>query len=166
MSNALLGEAKNSGMSSLISKPIGKTQLTSFLAEYTGTLLVSPIYKDSQGSPEVEVFNKQEALSVCGDDKNFLKTLLTDMAKDLKANKQNLEICVQRKDCARAAEVAHNVKGMAAVCSFKRLAAAASNCQKSASISDYMEVRRLSQIVFEELSMAIKLAENFDASEN
>ena len=55
--------------------------------------------------------------------------------------------------------------GMAAVCSFKRLAAAASDCQQSASTSDYMEVRRLSQRVCEEISMATKLADNVDELE-
>ena len=111
VSNSLLGEARDAGMVSLISKPIGKTQLTSFLAEYTGTLSVSPIYSQSHGSPDEEVFNKQEALEVCDNDKNFLKTLLADMSRDLKSKKQNLEISVQRKDCARVAEITHNIKG-------------------------------------------------------
>lgn len=56
----------------------------------------------------------------------------------------------------------HHVKGMATICGFSRLAKVACACQESASVSDYVKVRNQSQVVVEEISRAVKVAETFD----
>ena len=157
--NSLLKEARGVGMASLISKPLGKTQLTRFLAEYTGTILVPTNPCDDKNG---EIFDEQRALDTCGNDKEFLKSLLHDMSNDLNSRKEALSISVQRKDCARVAEIAHNIKGLAAVCSFTKLANVACDCQKSAALSDYVEVRSKSQLVMDEITHAITVAETFE----
>jgi PAS domain S-box-containing protein len=160
--NSLLQEARAVGMASLISKPLGKSQITVFLAEYTGTLFVPSSPTQNITDEDTAFFDKEQALEMCGSDKHFLQNLLTDMSRDLNTRKNDLSISVQRKDCARVSEISHNIKGLAAVCSFKSLAKAACDCQKSAALSDYMEVRSKSQVVLEEIARAVQLAENFD----
>lgn len=161
VSGAELADARTTGMVSLISKPLGRSQLASFLAEHTGTLAVPSHYTGptEQSHP---VFDKEAAMELCQNDTSFLKSLLADMTSDLKTRKTALEISVQRKDCARVAEIAHNIKGMAGICGFKRLAKEANECQKSASVSDYMEVRSKSQKVLDQISMALNFVENSD----
>mmetsp|Transcript_20880 Transcript_20880/g.45278 ORF Transcript_20880/g.45278 Transcript_20880/m.45278 type:complete len:1249 (+) Transcript_20880:63-3809(+) len=151
-------EAKRAGMTCLLSKPLDRTQLASFLAEHTGTLL--PTSQPTPDGTDIEVFNKEAALVTCDGNEEFLKSLLTDFCSDLRSRKTALEVSIQRKDCARVAEIAHNIKGIAGVCSFLRLAQKASDCQKFASESNYLAVRSKVQDVLEEISMAIRVAEN------
>ncbi len=167
VTNAELTEAREAGMVSLISKPIGKTQLISFLAEYTSTALAGSTIKDAEEScsdddSNLQVWDVSGALEICGGDPNFLGTLIDDMVVDLSTRRVELSTSVQRKDCSRTAEIAHNIKGMASICNFKRLAKAACDCQKSASMSEYVEVRSKTQVVLEEISKALKLAQEFD----
>lgn len=157
-------EARTAGMVSLVTKAIGKTQLISFLAEYTGTALGSSMVIEGEGK-EVEQWDIRGALELCGSDRNFLGSLLADFIEDLESRREELSTSIQRKDCSRAAEISHDIKGMASILNFQVLARAACDCQKLASVGDYVKVRSKAQVVIEEGSKAIKLAKGFDASE-
>jgi HPt (histidine-containing phosphotransfer) domain-containing protein len=137
-----------------------------FVAEHTGTVASTCCLKtetdtDDRGS----VFDEEKALEMCSGDRALLKTLLSDISEDLAVRSQELRTAVQRKDSARVAENAHNVKGMALMCGFERLAKAASQCQDCAASSDYVETRTRSQVVLEEISYAIKAAKVYPAHE-
>lgn len=112
------------------------------------------------------VFDKESAKELCSDNSAFLKELLTGTVEELKAKKDALQVSVQRKDSARVAEIAHNIKGMALMCGFKRLARAASECEESASLSDYLSVRTRSQVVVENIAMAVKVAATYNPEDD
>jgi CheY-like chemotaxis protein len=166
VTNAELNEARGAGMVSLISKPIGKTQLISYLVEHTTTALGGSERNLLAGKHSddalLQTWNVPAALELCGNDPQFLESLLKDFAVDLAARREELSTSVQRKDCSRAAEIAHDVKGMASICNFKVLAKAASECQASASSSEYIELRSKSQVVMSEISKAIELAKEYN----
>lgn len=164
VTNAELTEARAAGMVSLISKPIGKTQLMSYIAEHTSTALGGST-RHLHGDEDTQTWDVPAALELCGNDPHFLGTLLHDFVVDLTERKEELSTSVQRKDCSRAAEIAHNVKGMASICNFKALAKAAGECQSSAAVSEYVDVRSKSQVVMDEISKAINLANGYDASQ-
>lgn len=172
--SATLNQARSAGMVSMVSKPLGKADIASFLADYAGTVLVPNAHPRenkvlaSSSMDKIPIFEEDKAMETCGQDKAFLDTLLKDMARDLQARKDSLARSVQRKDTARVAEISHNIKGMAALCSFPRLQRAACDCQQSASNNseaDFRELRSRSQVVQEEISRAIKIAGSFDPSE-
>jgi len=123
VSNAALQEAQGVGMVSLISKPLGRAALARFLAEYTGTVSSNP--RETGADTDADVFDKDRALDNCSGDKALLRTLLTDISNDLKLRPDDIRTAVQRKDLARVAEIAHNIKGLAGMCGFTRLATAA-----------------------------------------
>jgi HPt (histidine-containing phosphotransfer) domain-containing protein len=104
------------------------------------------------------VFDEEQALEMCSGDRSLLKKLLLDIIEDLGLRNQELRTAVQRKDSARVAEIAHNIKGMAMMCGFTHLAKAATDCQNSAASSDYVDTRTLSQVVLDEISRATKAA--------
>ena len=164
VTNLELTEARGAGMVSLISKPIGRSQLTSYLAEYTSTLEGSPRRLLLTNEANLVEWNVPDALELCGDDPHFLATLLRDFAVDLAARREELCTSIQRKDCARVAEVTHDVKGMASICNFSALAHAAGECQQSAAANEYIEVKSKSKLVFDEISKAIKVAKEYDPS--
>lgn len=142
---------------SLISKPLGRAALARFLAEYTGTVSSDP--KENGADKDADIFDKERALDNCSGDTALFKTLLTDVANDLKLRADDIRTAVQRKDSASVAEIAHNIKGLAGMCGFTRLAKAADECQISASHSDYTETRSKSQTVLDEIAQAIKVVE-------
>ncbi|CAJ1962983.1 unnamed protein product [Cylindrotheca closterium] len=152
--------AQGVGMVSLVSKPVGRAAIARFLADYTGTVGSSPREKNENESPET--FDKERALDNCSGDKALLKTLLGDIGRDLKVRADELRTSVSRKDSARAAEIAHNIKGLAGMCGFDRLMKAAKQLQESASQSDYLEVRNKSQVVMDEIQATVKIAEEYD----
>ena len=160
VSNMALQDAQRVGMVSLVSKPLGKAALANFLAEHTSTLVTTSKERGSDGGGDV--FDKTRALENCSGDKNLLKTLLADIASDLKLRMDDLRSAVQRKDSARVAEITHNIKGNAGMCGFTRLMNAANECQHCASASDYVETRTRSQVVLDEIACAIKVAEEYD----
>ena len=158
VSNAALREAKAVGMVSLVSKPLGRVALANFLAEHTGTLVKTSIEHGTEGGV---VFDEELALENCSGDKELLKTLLSEVANDLKGYMDNVRTAVQRKDSARVAEISHNIKGMAGTCGFMRLANVAKACQDCASRSDYVETRTRAQVVLEEILQAAKFANQY-----
>jgi CheY-like chemotaxis protein len=160
VSNAALQEAQGVGMVSLISKPLGRAALARFLAEYTGTVSSNPMENGSDA--DAQVFDKARALDNCSGDKALLGTLLADVSNDLKLRPDDIRTAVQRKDLARVAEVAHNIKGLAGMCGFARLAKAASECQVCASNSDLVETRTRSQVLLDEIAQAVKVADAYD----
>lgn len=157
VSNAALREAQGVGMVSLISKPLGRAALARFLAEYTGTVSSNPI--ENGADTDRQVFDRERALDNCSGDEALLRTLLTDVSNDLKLRTDDIRTAVQRKDLAQVAEVAHNIKGLAGMCGFSRLAKAASECQISASNSDLVETRTHSQVLLDKIAQAIKVAD-------
>eukprot|EP00526_Cylindrotheca_closterium_P001875 CAMPEP_0113648672 /NCGR_PEP_ID=MMETSP0017_2-20120614/25829_1 /TAXON_ID=2856 /ORGANISM="Cylindrotheca closterium" /LENGTH=1120 /DNA_ID=CAMNT_0000560931 /DNA_START=13 /DNA_END=3375 /DNA_ORIENTATION=+ /assembly_acc=CAM_ASM_000147 len=157
---AALEEAQGVGMVSLVSKPLGRAALARFLADYTGTVGITPKEQAEDESPEV--FDKEQAVDNCSGDKALLKTLLTDIANDLKVRADELRTSVHRKDSARVAEIAHNIKGLAGMCGFNRLMKAANQCQDSASHSNYVETRSKSQVVLDEIARTIKITKSYD----
>lgn len=162
VSNAALKEAQTVGMVSLISKPLGKACLARFLAEYTGTVGTASLSGEEDGSDVFDaVFDEETALENCSGDRTLLKTLVLDMAKDLRIRMDELRTAVGRKDVARVAETSHNIKGMARMCGFMRLASVASECQNIAAASDYVGTRTQTQVVLEEISRATKAAEAY-----
>ena len=163
VAHSALEEAQSAGMTCLYTKPIGKAQLASFVAEYTGTLSKSERHIDiDEVVEDEEVFDLSKALEICNNDRALLKTLLSDMSTELKTKREALKISVQRKDSARAAEIAHNIKGMALMCGFTKLAKASAACQDSASASDYLEVRTRSQVVADAVAAAVRISDEFD----
>ncbi|CAB9529000.1 Peroxide stress-activated histidine kinase mak2 [Seminavis robusta] len=168
VSHVALKEARDVGMVSLISKPLGRTQLSSYLAEHTSTvsLLHERLHTDETSSEESDgdndndegVFDKETALENCGNDSDLLGTLLADMVKDLKTRQDKVAISIQRKDFGRVAEVAHDIKGITAICGFQRLAKAACKLQNRASQGDYIAVRKDGQILQDEISRACRVA--------
>jgi CheY-like chemotaxis protein len=175
VTNAALTEAVEAGMVSLVCKPIGKTELVTFLSEYTTTTgeassskLSSTACDDDsihhhvseQGSWDV-----QGALETCGGDPSVLAHLLGDLVMDLSSRHDELSSSVRSNDCSRVGEIAHNIKGMASICNFRHLAQAANECQQSASKCEYVEVRSKCQIVLDEITKAISVAKSFDSKE-
>jgi len=159
VSNEALQEAQGVGMASLVSKPLGKASLVRFLADHTDTVASTCLKTEKDTDDRGSVFDEDKALDMCSGDKALLKTLLTDIVKDLSLRGHEIRTAVQRKDTARVAEIAHNIKGMALMCGFTRLAKASNECQNCAAISDYIETRTRSQVVLDEMSRASKAAE-------
>ena len=157
--SADLAEAKASGMSSLITKPLSRAQLASFVADHTGVIAMHKSEEESSIDHDL-VFDEAHALENCGNDRALLHTVLADISKDLEKRKEELRVAVQRKDSSRAAEIAHNIKGMSRVCGLNRLAEAARVCQEFATASDYIEVRRTHQIVMDEIVHAVTVCKS------
>jgi CheY-like chemotaxis protein len=164
VSHVALQEARDVGMVSLVSKPLGRTHLACFLADHTHTVSVlneaaPPEHKDDDNDDgEGCVFDEEIALGNCDNDAELLRNLLSDLAADLKTRRDDLARSVQRKDWARTAEVARDIKGMTAICGFKRLAKASSQLQEFASRGDHIPVRTQSQVVMEEISRCCRVA--------
>ena len=157
--DADLVEARSSGMASLVTKPLGRALLASLVANHTGVLAMHP-NSDEERIDRDLVFDEAYALSNCNDDRVLLHQVLWDISADLEKRKEDLRVAVQRKDSSRAAEIAHNIKGMSRVCGLNRLAEAARACQESATNSDYIEVRRTHQIVMDEIVHAVTVCKS------